>query len=72
MIIIKSDEEIAAMRQAGKIVGIVLEILKGKVRAGMQTKELDIIAAKELEKLGAKPSFKGYHGFPSNPVSYTH
>jgi len=66
MIIIKSDEEIAAMRQAGKIVGIVLEILKGKVRAGMQTKELDIIAAKELEKLGAKPSFKGYHGFPSN------
>ncbi len=54
------------MRQAGKIVGIVLEILKGKVRAGMQTKELDIIAAKELEKLGAKPSFKGYHGFPSN------
>jgi len=32
----------------------------------MQTKELDIIAAKELEKLGAKPSFKGYHGFPSN------
>jgi len=54
------------MRQAGKIVGIVLEILKGKVRAGMQTKELDNIAARELEKLGAKPSFKGYRGFPAN------
>jgi len=66
MIIIKSDEEIATMRQAGKIVGIVLEILKDKVRAGMQTKELDNIAARELEKLGAKPSFKGYRGFPAN------
>lgn len=54
------------MRQAGKIVGIVLEILKDKVRAGMQTKELDNIAARELEKLGAKPSFKGYRGFPAN------
>jgi methionyl aminopeptidase len=66
MIIIKSDEEIAAMRQAGKIVGIVLEILKSKVKAGMRTKELDNIAAEELAKLGAKPSFKGYRGFPSN------
>ena len=32
----------------------------------METRELDIIAAKELEKLGAKPSFKGYRGFPAN------
>jgi methionyl aminopeptidase len=31
----------------------------------MKTKELDIIAAREIEKLGAKPSFKGYHGFPA-------
>jgi len=32
----------------------------------MKTKELDIIAAGEVEKLGAKPSFKGYRGFPAN------
>jgi len=66
MIIIKSDEEIATMRQAGRIVAIVLEVLKSQVKAGMKTKELDIIAARELERLGAKPSFKGYHGFPAN------
>jgi len=65
-IIIKSDEEIAAMRQAGKITATVLEMLKLQVRPGMKTKELDIIAARELEKLGAKPSFKGYQGFPAN------
>ena len=66
MIIVKSDQEIATMRQAGRIVGTVLEILKSQVRAGMKTKELDVMAAKEVERLGAKPSFKGYRGFPAN------
>jgi len=66
MIIIKSGQEITAMRQAGKIVATVLEILKSQVKAGMKTKELDIIAARELERLDAKPSFKGYRGFPAN------
>ena len=65
-IIIKSPQEIAAMRQAGRILAAVLETLKSQVRPGMKTKELDIITAKELEKLGAKPSFKGYRGFPAN------
>ena len=53
------------MRQAGRIVGAVLEILSRQVKSGMKTKELDIIAAREVEKLGAKPSFKGYRGFPA-------
>jgi len=65
-IIVKSDEEIAIMREAGRIVATVLEILKSQVRAGMRTKELDIIAAAETERLGGKPSFKGYRGFPAN------
>ncbi len=65
-IIIKSDQEIAVMRQAGRIVATVLEVLKSQVRAGMKTKELDVIAARELKRLGAKPSFKGYRGFPAN------
>lgn len=65
-IIIKSDQEIAAMRQAGRIVATVLEILKKQVRPGIKTKELDLIAEEELKRLGAKPSFKGYRGFPAN------
>ena len=65
-IIIKSDREIAVIRQAGRIVAIILEILTKQVRPRMETKELDIIAARELERLGAKPSFKGYRGFPAN------
>ena len=65
-IIIKSKQEIADMRQAGKIVGIVLEVLTKQVRPGIKTKDLDIMAAREIERLGAKPSFKGYHGFPAS------
>ena len=65
-IVIRSEQEIMAMRQAGRVVAIVLEILSGVIRPGMETKELDVIAGRELKKLGAKPSFKGYHGFPAN------
>lgn len=65
-IIVKSDREIATMRQAGRIVATILGVLSEQVRPGMRTKELDIIAARELERLGAKPSFKGYRGFPAN------
>jgi len=54
------------MRQAGRIVAIVLEMLTKQIRPGMKTKELDTIVARELEKQGAKPSFKGYRGFPAN------
>jgi methionyl aminopeptidase len=65
-IIIKSEQEIEIMKQAGRIVATVLQILKSLVRPGMKTKELDIIAGREIVKLGAKPSFKGYRGFPAN------
>jgi methionyl aminopeptidase len=65
-IIIKSDREIAVMREAGRAVAVVLRILTGELKAGMKTKKLDAIAGRELERLGAKPSFKGYQGFPAN------
>ncbi len=65
-IIIKSDREIAVMRQAGRIVATILGILSKQVRPGMKTRELDIIASRESARLGAKPSFKGYRGFPAN------
>jgi methionyl aminopeptidase len=65
-VIIKSDREIAVMRSAGRIVATVLGILVKELKAGMKTKELDAIAGRELGRLGAKPSFKGYRGFPAN------
>ncbi|HEY91467.1 MAG TPA: type I methionyl aminopeptidase [Dehalococcoidia bacterium] len=64
-IIIKSDQEIALMREAGRIVANVLEVLKSRIKPGMRTGELDVIAAEEAEKHGSQPSFKGYRGFPA-------
>jgi len=65
-IIIKTEEEIAAMRQAGRIVADILEIIREQIKPGMETRELDTIAERELKKRGARASFKGYRGFPAN------
>ena len=65
-IVIKSDQEVATMRQAGRIVATVLEMLKLQVRPEIKTEELDVLTAREVERLGAKPSFQGYRGFPAN------
>ncbi len=65
-IIIKTEDEIAAMRRAGRIVAMILKRIVGRIKPGMETKALDTIAEKELENHGAKSSFKGYRGFPAN------
>ena len=64
MVIIKSLEEIAIMRQCGKIWATLMRKLKKEIYAGKKTQELDIMVSRELEELGAKASFKGYQGFP--------
>ena len=63
--ITESGEKLDAMRQAGRIVATILEILSNHVKPGVKTKKLDSIAARELKRLGAISSFKGYHGFPA-------
>ena len=65
-IIIKTDAEIAIMREAGRITATVLEILTSSVKPGMRTDELDAIAEKEPRRFGAIPSFKGYRGYPAS------
>jgi methionyl aminopeptidase len=63
---LKSEREIGKMRQAGKIVATVLAILIEAVKPGLTTKELDVIAEREIKRLGGTPSFKGYRGFPAS------
>ena len=65
-IIIKSADEIAAMRKAGRVVATVLKRLVEELKPGMKTRELNVIAEQEVANLGAEPSFKGYHGFPAS------
>lgn len=64
MIIIKNSTEIEFMRQAGKVVGETLLRLEEMIMPGISTAELDRFAEEFITKQGAKPSFKGYGGFP--------
>ena len=66
---IKSQREIEIMRQAAKIVAIVLKEISEIVEPGMTTADLDIHAEKRIREMGATPSFKGYHGFPASICS---
>ena len=63
---IKKPDEIDAMRRAGLVVGRTLELLRGAVRPGISTGELDAIAEDNIRSAGATPSFLGYHGFPGS------
>ena len=65
-IIIKSAKELETMRDAGRIVAETLALLARKVRPGVSTAELDELAYRHVKKRGAKPSFKGYRGFPAS------
>jgi len=66
MIIIKSDRELAVMRRAGRVVALVWEALEEAIRPGVSTKELDALAETTIRKLGARPAFLGYQGFPAS------
>lgn len=65
MIIAKSPAEIEVMREAGRITARALDAVSSAVRPGITTADLDAIAEDVIVKAGARPAFKGYHGFPA-------
>jgi len=65
MIILKTPEEIEKLRTANLIVARTLAKLKKMIEAGVTTLELDSEAEKAVRAEGARPSFKGYKGFPN-------
>lgn len=66
MIILKSDEEIAIMREAGRIVAECHAFLAEAVKPGVTTIELDRLIEHKIRARGATPSFKGHNGFPAS------
>lgn len=63
MIIRKSQQELAWMREAGRIVALTHRHLEKAIKPGITTGELDKMADRFIRKHGATPSFKGYNGF---------
>ena len=66
MIVLKTEREIAYMRDAGQIVGQTLQEVRKAITPGVTTKELDRVAEQYIRRSGAVPAFKGYCGFPAN------
>lgn len=66
MIVLKSENELAIMREAGKIAAETLKALREHVKPGVSTAELDRFAADFITQRNATPAFKGYRGFPGS------
>src|SRR5207253_8957760 len=61
----KSAREIAVMRRAGHILAGVVDRLRGFVRPGMSTLDVDEDVEAYIHREGVAPAFKGYRGFPA-------
>ena len=60
MIPIKTDNELKIMREANRIIAVILTEIEEKIKPGVSTYELDQWAEQRILGLGAKPGFKGY------------
>ncbi len=65
MITLKTDAEIALMREAGLIVAAAIAATVEAVAPGVTTHDLDQVAERVIRGAGAIPSFVGYRGFPA-------
>ena len=72
-IIIKTQDEIELMREAGRINALALEAVGRAVRPGVTTRELDRIAEDVIRSHDAAPAFLGYPNgsFPGHPYPAT-
>lgn len=64
MIQLKSDYDIAGIRESGKILAGTREEVQKKIHPGMTTADLDKIAYNYITGHKAIPAFLGYEGFP--------
>ena len=64
-ITVKSPRELESMRQAGQVVAATIARLVEFIAPGITTRECDVVAEREIHRLGATPAFKGYRGFPA-------
>jgi methionyl aminopeptidase len=52
------------MRESGRMLATVLELLRKRVKPGLTPKDMSAMARTELKKLGGAPAFLGFYGYP--------
>ena len=65
-VILKTPEEIEAMKRAGELSAAVLREVGARCVPGVSTLELDTFAESYIRAHGGVPTFKGYGGFPAS------
>lgn len=65
-IFVKTAAEIEAIKRSGLILSKLHGELSSRIVAGVKTKDLDAFAESYILDNHAKPSFKGYRGFPAS------
>lgn len=63
---IKSEREIALMREAGRILALLHAELAKAIRPGMSTLDVDRLGEEFIRGYGCIPSFKNYCGYPAS------
>jgi len=63
---IKTEEEIAGIRKAGRINTLVLDEVAKQIRAGMTTEDINTIVHNKTIELGGIPAPLNYEGFPKS------
>ena len=63
-VLLKNDNEIAVMREANRIVSIILDAMCAEVQPGLPTMRFEEIAQDLCVTHKVRPAFQGYHGFP--------
>ena len=66
MVIVKSPREIALMKEAGRVVGLVFKTLQEQIHPGMSTQDIDEIVEKTMLDNDCTPAEKGYYGYPAS------
>jgi methionyl aminopeptidase len=64
-VILKSPEEIAVMREAGRIVAEVMQEVLAEVKPGATGRDLDRVVRRAYKTRSVTPTFLGYHGYPA-------
>ena len=66
MIKLKTERDIACMRESGRLTKNALELVQKEIKPGMTTKDVDRLVYEYIKSCSAEPSFLGYQGYPAS------
>lgn len=62
---VKTEQEIEAMRESGRMLASVLDLIEKQIAPGMTGIDINEICKREIKGFGAIAPFLGYQGFPA-------